>query len=191
MPTKIEQGIHTYFLEHDALFSTKMDSLFKWLPYAGAFTAHLFGVKTKNEWLKQLLIAGFAEGLRYLITDTIKNIATERRPLPYFDHRSFPSGHTSSSFGGAYFMHVELKQTLPVLSHAGYACAICTGVIRLMKNRHWLKDVVAGAVIGIACAKIAYVCVEKAYGLLKNRKKTCTDDEWKDAVSVHFVQGAG
>ena len=67
-------------------------------------------------------------------------------------------------------MHEELKQSMPVFSYAGYACAISTGVIRLMKSRHWLKDVVAGAIIGVACAKLAYVGVKQAYRLVKNRK---------------------
>src|SRR6476620_3698138 len=147
MPTKIEQNIHAYFLQHDAFFKTKLDSCFKWLAYASTFSAHILGVKTKSTWLKQLLIAGTAEGIRYLITNSIKNISAERRPLPYVDRRSFPSGHTSASFSGAYFMQHELKESMPVLSYAGYTWAVSTGVIRLMKSRHWLKDVLAGAVI--------------------------------------------
>lgn len=163
MPTKIEQGIHTYFLEHDGLPRTRLDSCFKWLPYAATFVAHLSGVKTRNNWMRQMLIAGTAESIRYLVTDSLKNISTERRPLPYLGHRSFPSGHTSSSFCGAYFMHEELKEAMPVLSYAGYACAVSTGVIRLMKSRHWLKDVLAGAVIGLVCAMVAYTGARLVY----------------------------
>jgi membrane-associated phospholipid phosphatase len=169
MPTKIEQGIHAYFFEHDAFFKTKLDSRFKWLPYAAVFTAHLFGAKTKSRWLRQVFIASTAEGIRYLITDNLKTIFSERRPLPYVDHRSFPSGHTSTSFSAAYFMHEELKQTMPLLSCAGYACAVSTGVMRLMKSRHWLKDVIAGAAIGVLCAKLAYYSVHKLHQRLEKR----------------------
>src|SRR6476661_2812131 len=119
MPTRIEKSIHAYFLEHDAFFHTKLDSCFKWLPYAAPFTAHLFGIKAKNTWLKQLLLAGATEGIRYLITDNIKNFSTEKRPSPSVGNRSFPSGHTSSSFSGAYFMQQELKYAMPVLSYGG------------------------------------------------------------------------
>ena len=174
MATTIEKKIHKYFLEHDAFFRTRFDSYFKWIPYAAAFTAHLFGVQTKNKWLRELLIAGAAEGIRYLITDNVKNISTERRPLPYIDHRSFPSGHTSSSFAGAFFMQQELNKSLPVLSYAGYACAITTGVLRLMKNRHWLKDVMAGAVIGIVSVKLAFMVVDKVGSAISQYKKTST-----------------
>ena len=180
MPTGIEQGIHAYFLEHDAFFKTKLDTRFKWLAYAATFTAHLFGARTKSKWLRQLLIASTAEGLRYLITDNLKTIFSERRPLPYVDHRSFPSGHTSTSFSGAYVMREELKDVAPVLSYAGYACAVCTGVMRLMKSRHWLKDVMAGAVVGILCAKLAYYSVQKLH---QRMAKKCEDDKLSGQLS--------
>ena len=50
-------------------------------------------------------------------------------------------------------MHMELKDSLPALSCAGYVGATATAIIRLMKNRHWVRDVVAGAVIGITSVK--------------------------------------
>ncbi|HRN46930.1 MAG TPA: phosphatase PAP2 family protein, partial [Niabella sp.] len=36
------------------------------------------------------------------------------------------------------------------------AVATGTGVLRMLNNRHWLGDVVAGAGIGIASTKLAY-----------------------------------
>ena len=171
MATRMEKHIHNYFLKHDAFFKTKFDSYFKWIPYAATFTAHLFGVRTKNNWLRQLIVAGSAEALRYLITDNVKNISTERRPLPYIDRRSFPSGHSSSSFAGAFFMQQELNYSFPVLSYAGYACAVTTGVIRLMKSRHWLKDVMAGAVIGVVSAKLAFIAIDKLSAVINRREK--------------------
>ncbi|MBO9572595.1 MAG: phosphatase PAP2 family protein [Chitinophagaceae bacterium] len=161
MATSLEKGVHNYFLEHDAFFNTKIDSYFKWLPIAATFTAHLCQVRTRDAWIKQLLIAGASEGIRYFVTDSLKNVSSEKRPLPYFDHRSFPSGHTSSSFAAAYFMRQELKQNMPALSYAGYLCAVSAAVIRLMKSKHWLKDVVAGAAIGVISAKLAFMIVDK------------------------------
>ena len=176
MLTKPEKRIHAYFLEHDAFFKTKVDSLFKWIPYAATFTAHLFGARTRSGWLRQILIAGAAEGMRYLLTDSIKNISTERRPLPYVDHRSFPSGHASSSFAGACFMCTELSESMPVLSVAGYACAVTTAVLRLMKSRHWLKDVVAGAIIGVASVKLAFAAADKIWAR-KREEVDCSEQE--------------
>jgi membrane-associated phospholipid phosphatase len=66
-------------------------------------------------------------------------------------------------------MHEELKQAMPVLCYAGYACAVSTGVMRLMKSQHWLKDVMAGAAIGVLCAKLAYYSVHKLHQRLEKR----------------------
>jgi len=54
-----------------------------------------------------------------------------------------------------------LKKSHTLLSYAGYIGATGVGIIRLMKSKHWLKDVVAGAIIGIAATKLAYAIVNK------------------------------
>ena len=68
-------------------------------------------------------------------------------------------------------MHKELRPSLPVLSCAGYVAGTATGVIRIYKNRHWVQDVVAGAVIGIVSAKIAYFLVNKFWRKKENTRK--------------------
>ncbi len=102
--------------------------------------------------------------------DNLKKLTKERRPAPFAGNHSFPSGHTSSSFAGAEFMHAELKNSLAVLGWVGYLGASATATIRLAKNRHWLKDVVAGGAIGILSTKLAYFLVNKAVRK-KNKKE--------------------
>jgi membrane-associated phospholipid phosphatase len=77
-----------------------------------------------------------------------------------------PSGHTSTAFSSAEFLHSELKDSLPVISYSGYVAATAVAAIRIMKNRHWLKDVIVGAAVGIISTKLAYALVNK----LSNRK---------------------
>jgi len=43
-----------------------------------------------------------------------------------------------------------------VLCYGGYAVAAATGILRLYNNKHWFSDVVAGALIGILSARLAY-----------------------------------
>lgn len=65
---------------------------------------------------------------------------------------SFPSGHTTASFAAATVFATEIryahpkaaKFTTPVL----YGLAAAVGGARMYNNRHWLTDVVGGAVIG-------------------------------------------
>jgi membrane-associated phospholipid phosphatase len=167
MTSAIGKYIHKHFLLHHPFFNTSVDSYLKWIPFASVFLLDLFDLKTKSGWKKQVLLAGSIEAIRYCIADNLKKIAHEHRPAPYFGNHSFPSGHTSSSFAGAEFMRSELKESLPLLSCAGYVGATATAVIRLMKSRHWLIDVVAGAAVGILSTRLIYFVMNR----IENRKK--------------------
>lgn len=78
------------------------------------------------------------------ITQTLKNVIHKKRPNGH--NQSFPSGHTSSAFQGAAFIHKRygLKYALPA-----YIGATFVGYSRIDSNHHYLSDVLAGAAIGI------------------------------------------
>ncbi|MEP6764015.1 MAG: phosphatase PAP2 family protein [Gemmatimonadaceae bacterium] len=68
------------------------------------------------------------------------------------DFNSFPSGHTTAAFAAATAFSDELHRT-----HAGaakvatpvlYGVATLVGASRMYNDRHWLSDVVGGALIG-------------------------------------------
>jgi len=179
MTSLIGKYIHRYFLFNHPFFTTSADDYFKWMPYAAVFFLDVFGVGTKSGWKKQLLITGASEAIRYGVADSLKRTIDEHRPAPYVRENSFPSGHTSSSFAAAEFMHQELKESLPLLSCAGYFAATSTAAIRLMKNKHWLIDVVAGAVVGIAATKIAYYVINRL--ATRRSKETVNESNSEDS----------
>lgn len=161
MPGAVEKHIHNFFLKkNEAIVHTSADDHLKWIPFATVFVLNVVGLKTRSSWKKQVLISGATEAIRYLLSDNLKRLINEDRPFPYSGHHSFPSGHTASSFAGAEFMHKELKSSLPLLSCAGYAAATVVAVIRVAKSRHWVRDVVAGAAVGILSAKLAYYLLD-------------------------------
>lgn len=174
MPLPIERKIHEHMERNHLFFSTSVDFYLKWAPYATVFILNAAGLKTKSDWKRQVVIAVATDGIRYLITDNLKKIVQEHRPAPYMGNHSFPSGHTSSSFAGAEFMHRELKSSIPVLSCAGYVAGIVNAGIRIYKSKHWLKDVIAGAAIGVASASFAYFIVNNLWRR-KNKKGKKTD----------------
>jgi len=171
MTSALGKYIHRYFLFRHPFFNTSADNKLKWIPYAAVFFLDVFGFNTKSGWKKQLVTAGASEAIRYGIADSLKKIVHERRPAPYMGRHSFPSGHTSSSFAGAEFMHAELKDSMPVLSYAGYLGAAITAGIRVAKSRHWLIDVVAGAAVGILSAKLSYFLTNRLEERREKRMK--------------------
>ncbi len=85
-----------------------------------------------------------AYGITMLSTVALKYTVRAKRP-DNNDRDSFPSGHTSSAVSGAVFIHKRygFEYALPV-----YLGAIYTGYSRIHVNRHYPRDVLAGAVIG-------------------------------------------
>lgn len=65
---------------------------------------------------------------------------------------SFPSGHTSAAFSLAAVVAGEGPVYWPHAAHivtpAAYAAATLVGLSRIYLNRHWMSDVVVGAVVG-------------------------------------------
>lgn len=68
-------------------------------------------------------------------------------------HGSLPSGHTAMAFAFATSLADEIHN--PWASVGLYTAAGAVGWSRINDDRHWLSDVAAGAVVGIAAAKFA------------------------------------
>ncbi len=125
-----------------------------------------------------MLVAGAAESIKYLLSDNLKKLTHEHRPAPYTGNHSLPSGHTTTAFSTAEFLRSELRDSLPALSYSGYLAATAVATIRVMKNRHWLKDVIVGAAVGIISTKLAYVIVNSISKTRRDRRKS---DEEREA----------
>ena len=69
---------------------------------------------------------------------------------------SFPSGHTSTVFALATTLSLELKEGAPWVPFVAYPIAGWTGISRVLDQKHWLTDVVAGAAVGILSARIVH-----------------------------------
>ena len=85
-------------------------------------------------------------GVSLASTYALKYTVREQRPDSNAKD-SFPSGHTSSAFSGATFIHKRYGFKYAIVPYLG---AIYTGYSRVHSNRHYTRDVVAGALIGVA-----------------------------------------
>lgn len=134
-----------------------------------------YGLLTKNrksESTALLAVESFA--LASIFVRIPKNLIGRQRPdagndVSPFDFKgplggtSFPSGHTVAVFSAATVIANQYRETVwvPVLS---YSVAGLAGLSRIYDNRHWISDVFAGAVLGIAVGNL--VCpVHKDSGL--------------------------
>jgi len=79
------------------------------------------------------------------VTHLIKHAVNRERPNGGM--HSFPSGHTSSAFQGAAFIHKRYGWEYAITPYLG---ATFVGYSRVHANKHHVFDVVAGAALGMA-----------------------------------------
>lgn len=84
-----------------------------------------------------------------VVTLVMKEVVRRQRPNGA-SHRSFPSGHTSSSFATAEVVRYLYGNWagLPF-----YAAAVITATSRIHDNKHYLSDVIAGAGLAIGLVR--------------------------------------
>ena len=106
--------------------------------------------------------AGSAALLGVLIFKALKHLSHRRRPCQFEPHCwskvlppdkfSFPSGHTLTAFSIA----LVLSYFYPALEAMLFFLAISIGFSRIVLGMHFLSDVLAGVVLGVAlgCASL-------------------------------------
>jgi len=124
------------------------------LMYALPVTA--YGMTASHDDGEGALQYSEAAALTLGVTFTLKNTIDAERPDG--GSQSFPSGHTSVSFSAAEFVR---KRYGPEYGMPLYAAAAFVGYSRVEADRHYVRDVVAGAVIGIASS---YLFTSPYYG---------------------------
>jgi len=136
-------------------FRTHVDNYLQFAPIAGVYVLNAMGVYGKNRFLDRTAILIKSELLTNGIVFSLKKATGVMRP-DGSTHDSFPSGHTAQVFIAATFLQHEFGEDYPVVSVLGYVTASSVGVLRILNNRHWLSDVLAGAGLGILSSNIIY-----------------------------------
>lgn len=109
------------------------------------------------------------------LTRIIKGVVSRPRPYAYFGtrpipedtseaYRSFVSGHASIAFYIAAFLRYRLNATFPESSRWQrqasnlilFGLATYTAYSRLQIDQHYVTDVVAGALLGVAIARLTH-----------------------------------
>ena len=143
--------------EYFVNFHTSIDNYLQFAPIAAGYGI-LLGSKNHRFWpyTKKVLLS---EAIMLAMVYPAKQLVGEERP-DNSAANSFPSGHTAQAFAGATIFCDEFAQHKFWLKTTVYAGAASIGVFRVMNNRHWAGDVVAGAGFGILSAKLTELILE-------------------------------
>ena len=142
--------------EHMPHFQTKVDNYLMHAPIALVYGLNIAGIKGKNDFTNRTLLLVKSEAIMAALTFSFKSLTKVPRPDDS-DIQSFPSGHTAQAFATATFMAKEYKDQSVWYAVGAYGIATTVGAMRIMNNRHWVSDVLAGAGIGILSTNLAYL----------------------------------
>ena len=156
LATTIDKRIQETRQANMSSFSNHFDDYLQYAPMAAMFGMKLAGVKGRSTWgemmtadvISAALMAGVVNGLKY----------TVKRERPnHSKNNSFPSGHTATAFMAATMLYKEYKDLGPWVGIGAYSAATLVATGRMMNNRHWMSDVLAGAGIGIMSTEVGYI----------------------------------
>ncbi len=143
------------FMQTNLAYQGRLDDYIQYAPLAAVYLLNLSGFRGKNNFgnrsalaVKSILVSSF-------VTYRMKTWINASRPN--FEVHSFPSGHTSTAFTFAHFMHREYGEMSPWFSIGAYAGASAVGILRMAKNAHWFPDVLMGAGVGILSTELVYL----------------------------------
>lgn len=147
---KLSDATHDEVKDLD--FHTKADNFIQYVPSVIHLGLGLTGVKAKHKCIDRCLAAATAYVCMVAVGNGMKYAIREKRP-DTGARGSFPSGHTATAFTGAELTRIEYGNAIGA---AAYGVATAVGVLRVMNDRHYIHDVLAGAGIGILSAKVGY-----------------------------------
>ena len=131
------------------------DNYMQFVPYGQVYLGDVMGLQAKNHWFDQTKNMAISTVLTTVIVHSLKIGVGKERP-DGSAHNSFPSGHTTTAFTGAATLYYEFKDSHPFYAYSGFLFSTATGSLRVMNNRHWMGDVIAGAGIGILVVNAVY-----------------------------------
>jgi undecaprenyl-diphosphatase len=149
-------GAHAPWLDTLCLFASAIGGKgFVWFTLAAI--AAVFPRRRMAAWRLTLAVA-----LTFLLVDAVVKPAVGRvRPfnalsdVAVIDTRpssgSFPSGHAASAFAGA----LAAGRMFPLAQPVFWPLAALIAFSRVYVGVHWPSDVIAGAIIGLACGWFA------------------------------------
>ncbi|WP_177204584.1 phosphatase PAP2 family protein [Hymenobacter arizonensis] len=142
---------------------TRIDDYLQFAPYLEIGAVLVAGVNSRDDRLNLGLVVLKSELIMLSSVYLVKTLTGLERP-DESARNSFPSGHTAQAFLAATIVHTEFRDKSQWYGVGAYAMASTVGVCRMINNKHWQSDVVAGAGFGILSAHLAYLSHRSRWG---------------------------
>lgn len=150
----IKTGFRDWIRERYEIPNTSVDDILQHVPIGMIYATDLalgndmkeIGRHTRHLIVSQALTLG-----TMLIVKEVTN-----SPRPNGGSHTFPSGHTAYAFASAGVMYQSFKDDNLLLAYSGYVPAVVVGAYRMIKDKHWVSDVVVGAGLGIVMSHLSY-----------------------------------
>lgn len=149
------------------------DNYTQYAPAVLAYGFNAVGIKAKHNFKDMTIVYLTSQIITAAITEPLKRIIKEKRP-DNSNNLSFPSGHSATAFSSAQFLFLEYKDSNLWLSLVGYPIALYTAYYRVINDKHWVGDVVAGAGVGILSTQLAWSLYPKLHSLFSRKNKKST-----------------
>ncbi|MDR1865834.1 MAG: phosphatase PAP2 family protein [Bacteroidales bacterium] len=163
----------------------KLDDYLQFSPAAAAFGMKAAGVKSTHRLRDMIILYSLSQLLETGVVHALKNVTSRPRPDGSANN-SFPSGHTATAFVAAEFLRREYAGHSVWTGVGGYVMASLVGVSRILNNRHWASDVIAGAGVGVVSVKTVYW----AYPLLQGAFCKRDTKRLQSFVYPSYIDGA-
>lgn len=174
-------------------FRYHYDDYLQYTPAAATLILKAAGVRSRSSWGRMLASDAIGFAAMTALVNAGKYSVRQLRP-DNSTRNSFPSGHTATAFAAATMLHKEYGESSPWYSIAGYTAAAATGISRILNNRHWISDVIAGAGIGIISMELGYFIgdlIFKDKGIDRKYIGCSLEDEYEQMTEVHCPSFAG
>jgi membrane-associated phospholipid phosphatase len=155
-------------MAHFGTFHTNVDDYLQYAPIAAMYAMDAIGFKGTHDVWNQTALLAKSEIFMAVMVESVKHLTHEERPDGSGDN-SFPSGHTAQAFLSAEMLRREFGKDHPVVAIGGYLAATAVGALRIMNNKHWVPDVIAGAGFGILSVNIAYLTHQNKWPIWKKK----------------------
>ena len=164
---------------------TRVDDYLQFAPYFELGGVLLAGVESHNDRVNLALVIFKSEVIMLSSVYIVKTLTQIERP-DGSNRLSFPSGHTAQAFLAASIVHTELRDKSPWYGIGAYGIATSVGVLRMVNNKHWQSDVVAGAGFGILSAHLAYLSHRNRWGRKPIGRDVGLVPSWSPAGGTGF-----